>query len=226
MSLEATSVNRTDFTPDGFIGVQTAAFGDEGEATHLLETHHPYGFIGRPRDADGEGACNALTWFEGDKGHALFTYDARTGKVIPKPPKGSAAIYNAAGGWLLLDGETGDFTLYIPNEDGTKAHLIWASPSQGGNAVVVAHADGMALRLDNGTATLKSDTGEASILLKGKKIQLIGDVEVVGTAPIAGAPVPVQVPLLTYLIALETIIQAKLAPSAGVFAMVPAFAAP
>jgi hypothetical protein len=223
--LEATSVQRTDFTPDGFIGVQVPYFDDaEGAASHLLETHHPYGFIGRPDDADDKGACNALTWFEGDKGHALFTYDARTGAVIPKPPKGSSAQYSKTGAFALLDGETGDYTVYIPNADGSKAHMLWMSHQ--GDACVFAHADGMALRFDGGTACLKSDTGEASIVLKGKKIQLIGDVEIVGTAPVLGAPVPVSLPLLTYLIALETVVQAKLVPTAGVFAMVPAFVSP
>lgn len=140
-----------------------------------------------------------------DKAHALFL-DPEANSVGLVHADGPAVllteaglvIKNAGGDGFLELAETqtklsaqtmfltgGSFILYVPNKAGTKAHLI--AVDDGDGSVTIAQRDGAALVLgSDGSAVLKSDTGDASIILKGDTVTITGSLMVNGACRLGG----------------------------------------
>jgi hypothetical protein len=116
--------------PDGFYRVQISEFGSGG--SQPVETYHPAGFLGRPRDpdVDPEGAARlgptVLYGYEGNQRHALVLSDPRVAGRLPEVKRGGSMQYADTGtdvAYALFDGDDGSWTLKV-----------------GGNTVVVDDA--------------------------------------------------------------------------------------
>jgi hypothetical protein len=217
--MDVAPIVRTAYDPNGFLCLQIDYGGTDDAASHLLEVHHTYGFVSRPRDADGKGGASAFVLEEGDVGHAILSYDPRDAGKAPQLEPGSAAMYSATGAFVHLDGASGDLTVYVPAPGGGGAHLL--TLSQGTGAVTFAHAEGMAVIMYEKTLSLRSDTGKASLHLKGGDVTVVGNLVVSGVAPVGGVPTFVTVPILDALGKIDTALALKLAPTPPIFTTPP-----
>src|SRR5690349_5153842 len=91
-------VTLTEYDDEGFIGLGLDHFGEEKAGTQPIEAHHPYGFIGRPKDPDGDSAhptlgVTAMYWWQGDTGHAMALGDPRGNDSLPRLQKGETCWY-------------------------------------------------------------------------------------------------------------------------------------
>jgi hypothetical protein len=195
----------------GFLGVQTDGFG-ENSGVHGRDVIGQFGLIGRPLDAsEGKGA---LTLFadEGAEGFAWIGFDVRDAEKCPPLSGGSAALYNSRGAYQLLDYETETSTLYVPINEGAKAHMIQVGNDSNGKAVVdIRHADGMAVIMLENSLTIKNAAGDAYIELNDSGIVLNGNTKAVGGIDIGGGaamPLALGPPLVTYLEALHVMLLA------------------
>lgn len=194
------TVTLTEYDADGFLGLQMSVNGDAKSGAEPFETHHPFGFLSRPRDPDPDGrGCYGLYAWDGSQGHVWPGQDARmassaAGGVIPELGKGSSVMYGANGSFALFQSETpdgvqdGTFTLYVPVEyDGsakpTKAHIVLVGKDANGKptiSLIHSSAAYIAIGENEITATTGEPSGSAAIILKSGTIGLAGDIAVAG----------------------------------------------
>jgi hypothetical protein len=130
-----TDVNRvatTDYDDEGFLQAQLEPIGHEAGGSALpSELMHPFGFQGRPNDADqdvdGSITDGALA-FEYTEGNSKALIACDDGRVaLPPLGKGGSRHYDAAGARQDLDGQ-GNLTIFVPK--GTN-QIIFTGPGAG-----------------------------------------------------------------------------------------------
>lgn len=216
----------------GFLTVQPDLYGEEKSGGEGGIVQHPFGFLGRPADPDGEGSCQALHAYEGDQLHVLPTQDARALAKLPELKKGGSVQYGIDGGFGSFDPETHTWTLYIPTDfdaagTPTKAHLLQiGKDTNGKRCVTLLHADGPAISIlegDKKSITLKNAASNAYVEVNDDGIVLNGNVSLVGGLVAGNAatakPLTTATELGVYLTALETWLRAVpiLAPFLATF---------
>lgn len=173
----------------GFLTVQPDFYGegDSGGAGGIVQ--HPYGFLGRPSDGDGDGSCQALYFYEGDQLHVIPTQDSRTLAKLPALKKGGSAQYSSDGQFGSFDPETHTWTLYIPTDfddagTATKAHLLQiGKDTNGKRCITLLHADGPAITcLEGGkkSIVIKNAASDAFVEVNDDGITLNGKLTVKG----------------------------------------------
>ncbi len=161
---------------NGFIGIQFDAFGEEKSGMEAVETQHQFGFRSRPRDPEGEFGCTILVGWEGDEAHVLSVLsDPRWIKSLPKEKKGGSTRYGVtkngakAVSFSQFDGDTGGYTLYVPEFDGSGvsgAYCITVDPTQ--RTIQLIHPDGFSVMLTKDGINMRGDDSTWLQLGKGK----------------------------------------------------------
>jgi hypothetical protein len=117
------TTTQTEVDENNHISSQIDHYGEENSGVPALESHHPYGFMGRHADPDVDadgvpvlGAQNLHAW-EGNTGHTWPQEDPRVQLNLPALQPGETCWYGPAGqfGRMHLDGR---ITLYT-TDDGT-----------------------------------------------------------------------------------------------------------
>jgi len=173
----------------GFLTVQPDFYGegDSGGAGGIVQ--HPYGFLGRPSDGDGDGSCQALYFYEGDQLHVIPTQDSRTLAKLPALKKGGSAQYSSDGQFGSFDPETHTWTLYIPTDfddagTATKAHLLQiGKDTNSKRCFTLLHADGPAITcLEGGkkSIVIKNAASNAYVEVNDDGITLNGKLTIKG----------------------------------------------
>jgi hypothetical protein len=178
----------------GFLGLQIDGMGD-GATMPVVELHHPYGFLARPKAPTAEGdGCDVLYAWEGTKGHALLALaDGRHTPLLPPVKEGGSIQYGINDAlkptFALIDGETGTYQVYVPTKGGSACTLSFDVSEEDKEAIRLLHAMGMGISLDGETKTLtlNNRTGSASIILDDDGITLSGNVKVPGGVTMGGA---------------------------------------
>lgn len=198
-TLKGFTIARTLLTTSrgGFLGVQIDGMG-EGATMPIVELHHPYGFLSRPRAPEAEGdGCDLLFAYEGSKGHALLALaDGRHTPLLPGVKEGGSIQYGINAGkkptFALIDGDDGSYQVYVPTKhtgDAASACTFAIDVSeQDKEAIQLLHACGLGLHMDaeTNTLTLHNHDGSASILLNADGIILSGNVKVPGGVTMGG----------------------------------------
>lgn len=169
---------------EGFLTVQPDLYGEEASGGSGLAVQAPYGFLSRPLDPDDEGACQVLYAWEGSEGHVLLGADARVLGKLPTLKKGGSIQYGATGTFSLIDGENGSKLIYVPydfNGAGVAQKAFAINVDVDNQALHIVHGDGMSVVMADGRLTLRSNNGQASITLDGRKVTISGDLYVVGS---------------------------------------------
>jgi hypothetical protein len=114
MQIDIHSAVASFYDEDGFLSVGTDVEGEKNAGAAPYESHHPYGFKGRPLDpvVDDEGnpdptqAGQALVLKEGGQGHVMPLGDPRVDPKLPQLKPGESLQYGAAGHFTrhLADG--------------------------------------------------------------------------------------------------------------------------
>lgn len=194
----------------GFLGVHTDLFGKTAPGGSGRDVLGVFGVVGRPLDAEGDKGALTLFGDEGAEGFAWVGYDCRDAEKWPPLSSGSVALVNSRGAYQLLDYETETSTLYVPIEEGAKAHMIQVGNDSNGKAVVdIRHADGMAVIMLENSLTIKNAAGDAYIELNDSGIVLNGNTKAVGGIDIGGGtalPLVLGPPLVSYLQALNVML--------------------
>jgi hypothetical protein len=198
---------------DGWVGIQPGLYGDKTGAPSFVSLH-PYGFLSRPSDPEGEDACQALLGYEGDQGYVLPLGDGRVFSKLPALKKGGSVQYGSDGGFGLFDPEMHTHTLFVPAEFSgatpTKSHLMQIGVDPNGLRVItLLHSDGQALSmlsggkrslvLKNSQSTAYVEVNDDGIVLNGLTMfrgaiaEMVGPLEAAVPTPMARAT-----PLLTW----------------------------
>ena len=196
----------SSYDDDGHLGFQCDTHGkNAGCPAGELQT--PFGFTCRGldpvNDADGNPIApqtgqNLSIW----SGNELHGWPSQHPLVTPKLPMltpGSSAQYGATGSFHLIDGESGDQTIYVPYAGGTKAHVFQISAS--GEHITLRHSSGAGLSLTGDNALMNGPDGSTFVELKsGGTLILNGNVQITGGLGVQGmlsiGPAP-AIPLLT-----------------------------
>lgn len=189
MSREFRTAITTGYTAEKFLAVQCDAHGDNpGEGFQLLVA--PYGFVSRPVDADNdngnyrggivatdtEGASEQFSW---------CLHDVRIASKLPPLTKGSAALYNSAGAFILLDTDNEVELHYVP-QGTSKAHAVTIGKTSTGKSVIcLQHADKPFLQLDSERAQLRGP-GNAYLEVLDKSVNINGSGKVLGSFAVGG----------------------------------------
>ncbi len=185
----------TEYDEDNFLAVHVDGYGEDA-SLGAMELHHPYGFVGRPRDpdADGKGALVKL-WLEGDKGYAIAFEDVRIATLLPVVKKGGSAMYCATGGFVEFDGETGTLTAYVPyaftGTIATKAHLLQIGLDPNGKPVVnVQSGEGPRFTILEKEITIANTAGDIWIRLNDTDGTISGNWKVTGALDVCSSVAP------------------------------------
>jgi hypothetical protein len=221
--LELTQIITSGYDADSFIGVQPAAFGTKGGENSGMGPYQqilPLGYYARPLDrtADGVG-CWAICGTEGSKGYAWTIQDPRYADKCPPLTKGSNAIVNCAGAFMLLDYEAETGTILVPYDSGTKEHVITIGKDANGKSTIeLRHGDGSYLSI-TGDGSILRGTGGGFLNVNGGNIDANGNLNCTGAGSFGHAlPVNALVPFLgfqAFLTALETALQPLVTPTPG-----------
>lgn len=86
----------SEYTADGFLGLQLGAFADNGKGISAFHHLSPLGLDARPVDPEGEGEIGALGWryFDAKEGFGFPLNDVRTEKALPNLNKGATRIFD------------------------------------------------------------------------------------------------------------------------------------
>lgn len=177
----------------GFLGLQVDGMGD-GATMPVVELHHPYGFLSRPKapTADGDG-CDVLYAWEGTKGHALLALaDGAHTPLLPPVKEGGSIQYGISDAlkptFTLIDGETGSYQVYAPTKGGSACTFAIDVSEEDKEAIQLLHACGLGLHMDaeTKTLTLHNHNGTASILINADGIILSGNVKIPGGVTMGG----------------------------------------
>lgn len=181
----------------GFLGLQIDGMGD-GATMPVVELHHPYGFLARPKAPKGDGdGCDVLYAWEGTKGHAILALaDGRHTPLLPPVKEGGSIQYgindDGKPTFALIDGANGNYQVYVPTKgtgDAASACTFSIDVSeQDKEAIALLHACGLGLHMDaeTRTLTLHNHNGTASILLNADGIILSGNVKIPGGVTMGG----------------------------------------
>lgn len=226
---ELGSVRYTGLDIDGWPIAQHDGLGTKPQVGSY-ELHHAFGFISRPRDPDTDKngkvlpgkACNVLIGKIGNETHLFLASDPRFIPSIPQLKKGGAAVYSAPGSFIVLDGEDGTVTEYIP-VPGDKAHILTRGIDGAGKPFIAfEHADGMAITMIDGSMVLKNNAGDAYYELNAAGHTFNGAVKVNGSLisgdPVGAQPVALAPPVAA---ALGAIAQALTALAGAIDAKMP-----
>jgi hypothetical protein len=180
----------TGYTREKFLAVQCDAHGTEpGEGFSKVVS--PFGLASRPLDAqndngnykgsivasDTEGSSEQFSW---------CLYDVRLASKIPPLTKGSSALYNSAGAFVLLDVDNEVELHYVP-QGANKAHAVTiGKTSSGASVICLQHADKAFLQLTADDAQLRGP-GSAFVQVKGSDINLNGNGKVLGSLQVGGS---------------------------------------
>lgn len=225
------SITYTGLDKDGYQVGQHDGLGEKPKVGSGYELHHAFGFISRPRDPDTDPkggilpgkACSVLIGKIGNETHLFLASDPRYIPNIPQLKKGGSAVYSAPGSFIVLDGEDGTVTEYIP-VPGDKAHILTRGIDGAGKPFIAfEHCDGMAITMLDGSMTLKNNAGDVYIEINAEGVTINGAVKVNGSLiagdPVGAHPVAIAPLLIAYLSGLEEAVSAAiLAVGAGVAA--------
>jgi hypothetical protein len=175
IELRLHTVAYSEIDANGFIGIQFDAFGEEKSGLPTSETHHPHGFRSRNRDPEGEFGSNVLVGWEGEETHALLVLaDPRWIKSLPPEKKGGSTQYGVtkngakAVSFSQFDGDTGGYTLYVPEfggSDVTGAYVITVDPTQ--RTIQLIHPEGFAVMITKDGIIQRGDDSTYSKMGKG-----------------------------------------------------------
>lgn len=174
------------YDADGYLGIQVEGFGDGAGVDHG-EVHTPYGLISRPLDptVDAQGRIDpaksgqALIVWDGPRMHVIPTQDCRVIPKLPRVKKGGSMLYGATGSFMLIDGETGSHTTYIPcrftgDTPGGSASISVNVDTPGAEFISVVHPSGMCISMSGDQVTILGQGGACSLTVKPDGIQLLG----------------------------------------------------
>lgn len=166
---------------NGFLGVQFDAHGDDDSGMPTVELHHPFGFYSMPRDpsVDASGqitqGCSVLIAEDGEERHAWLADDPRFVPSLPPGTPGGSGQYGVtangskAVSFANFDGNTGSYTIYCPEFDGsgsvTGAFLIAVDVAE--RSVQLVHPDGFAVMLTKDGIQMRGDDSTWMKLGKG-----------------------------------------------------------
>lgn len=94
--------------------------GTKAGSSVMAEAYHPYGFIGRPKDADFDTNGNVtngsrvLFFYEGSTVHSVALDDPRVTGTLPQIPKGGSLHYGSGGSYVKHD-DVGNCTVHVPS---------------------------------------------------------------------------------------------------------------
>lgn len=205
------------YDADGFLGIQWDAYGEDKSGVQAAEVHWPGGTAFRPRDADvgadgqpiaGRGA-NIHLMQEGNTPHIKVLSDPRAVQKLPRLKKGGGLTFGDTGKATLpfasFDGDTGSYTIYVPYQDGSKAHAISVNVDNAGQEVVqIIHGSGANITLlADGTTNITSPNKTSSVTVSNSGLVLNGNTQVQGAVrcgnPSTAQPVALAAPLVLYL---------------------------
>lgn len=212
------TVTYSEVDSNGFIGIQFDAFGEEQSGMPTVEVHHPFGFRSRPRDPDADFGCNVLVGWEGHQAHAWLASDPRYTRVLPSDKEGGSTQYgvtkhgDVAVSFSTFDGETGGYTLYVPefkqvpvtDDSGlpvlqtvvSGAYCVTVDPKT--RAIQMIHPDGFAMMLTKDGIQMRGDDSTWLKLGKGVFEVVAAQISLRGIVAL-GADTSAAVPLLPSL---------------------------
>ena len=167
--------------------VNVAGLGDGDDVENAEgSTEEPLwgalGVVSRPRPPDAGGAAEAIAARAEGGLRPLAMRDLRISKARGNVREGATGIAGYGDAFVSIDdapaGGGSIVTIYAPyarDGDGmpAKALAVTLDTTEGGESIVVAHASGAAVVLTHtDELVLRSDTGEARIVLKGDTITL------------------------------------------------------
>ncbi len=185
----------TEYDEDNFLGVHVDGYGENG-SLGPMECHHPYGFLGRPRDPDSDGRGALVQfWLEGDKGYAIALEDVRIASLFPVAKKGGSLQYAATGSFHEIDGTDGTHTIYVPYSFvGTvpsKAHLIQVGLDPNGKPVVnILSGEGPRVTILEKEITIANRAGDIWIRINETEGTISGNWKVTGALDICSSIAP------------------------------------
>ena len=202
-------VETSALAPDAhavLLNLRACAAGDADAGAESSADEPVWGALGvlsRPRAPDDDGAAEAIV----ARGEAtlpvLAMRDVRLARARGNVNEGTVTVAGYGGAFLSFDDEPGSkgsiASLYVPfgfDGDGvaSKAHALMLSPKSGEEAVILSHADGMAVAMADGALVLRSKTGKARIILDGDNIVIDAvSVTIQGNVTIGGDGVGVSI---------------------------------
>ena len=205
----------TGYTKERFLAVQCDAHGtNPGEGFSPMM--FPFGFLARNLDPDNEGGnykgAIVATDTEGtSEQFSWVLHDVRLASKLPPMTKGSSALYNSAGAFVLLDVDAEVELHYVP-QGANKAHAVTIGKTSTGKSVItLQHADNAFLMLDETSAQMRGP-GSAYVEVLADAVNINGNQKILGSLGIGGAagviPAALATPLQTYLTGLEVALQA------------------
>jgi len=175
IELRLHTVTYSEVDANGFIGIQFDNFSEGNKGLEAIETQHQFGFRSRPRDPESDFGCNVLIGWDGDEAHALQVLaDPRWIKSLPAEKKGGSTRYGVtkngakAVSFSQFDGETGGYTLYVPEFDDSGvsgAYCITVDPVQ--RTIQLIHPDGFAVMLTKDGINMRGDESTWAKMGKG-----------------------------------------------------------
>jgi hypothetical protein len=132
------TTTQTEVDENNHISSQVDHYGEENSGVPALESHHPYGFMGRHADPDVDadgvpvlGAQNLHAW-EGNTGHTWPQEDPRVQEKLPALKAGETCSYGPLGQFIKF-GSDGSISM-MTTDDGTpegRAIVLSLSPTNG-----------------------------------------------------------------------------------------------
>jgi len=213
----------TERDADGYYRVQIDWPG--GKGGQPVESYHPCGFLGRPRDPSVDpngrphiGGTTLWAW-EGSQGHAIPLSDPRVAGRLPEVKKGGSIQYadTSAGAekapFALFDGANGSWQLYVPY--GSTAATIAVDVSMPGvESVQIVHGAGMKIVMTAGgknSVVIHNRTGNAYLEVNDEGVIINGNSKIVGSLIAGNVGAAESVALADGLLAWVTQVNAALA---------------
>jgi hypothetical protein len=192
------------YDDDGFLGIQVDTHGDNDAGVPPFQALMPYGLLGRPLDPESTGeGCNVVFWPDGDESHCIALNDPRIAAVAPQATKGSTGLCNARGAFQLLDYDSETLTIYVPLDDGDRAHVITiGKDDNGADYLGIVQCNGLAVSMLDDELVIKNRAGTAYIQVDDEGIILNGNVKLVGGLDVGGGtalPLVLAPAMLTWM---------------------------
>jgi hypothetical protein len=198
------------YDENSMLGVQVDGHG-MNPGVHGRYVVGMYGLVGRPLDATDEGGALCLYADEGSEGFAWCGFDHRDLSKVPAMSGGSWCLCNSRGSFVLQDYESESTTIYVPIEDGAKAHKILVGNDGAGKPTIdILHSSGACITMTD-TEVLIRHTGNGFVQIKGDDVIINGTAKIVSGLDVGGGvsiPFTLATPLATYLTALEALLKA------------------
>jgi hypothetical protein len=176
IDLRLHTVTYSEIDANGFIGIQFDSFSENDDGIDAIETQHPHGFRSRPRDPEPDFGCNVLIGWDGDDAQALVVLsDPRWIKSLPAEKKGGSTQYGVtkngakAVSFSQFDGDTGGYTLYVPEFNGGNvkgAYAVTVDPTK--RTIQLIHPDGFAVMITKDGINMRGDASTWLQLGKGQ----------------------------------------------------------